>query len=101
MAFSRVFSDCLRSSKCFYTDGSKMSDSTYVGFAFVCQDGEPRPFRSVGYWSSIFTAEAMAIVERLCLIFLRFEGMTSRTFRTHIAFLQLLSLFRTYRVKLT
>ena len=68
VAFSGVFSDCLRSSKCFYTDGSKMSDSTYVGFAFVCQDGEPHPFRSVG-WSSIFTAEAMAIVETLFYIF--------------------------------
>ena len=41
---------------------------TKVGFAFVCQDGEPRPFRSVG-WSSIFTAEAMAIVETLSYIF--------------------------------
>ena len=64
VAFSGVFSDCLRSSKCFFTDGCKMSDSTYVGFAFVCQDGEPRLFRSVGR-SSIFTAEAMAIVETL------------------------------------
>ena len=68
VAFNGVFSDCLRPPKCLYTDGSKMSDSTYVGFAFVCQDGEPRLFRSVGC-SSIFTTEAMAIVETLFYIF--------------------------------
>lgn len=66
--FNDTFEDTLSKTVCFYTDGSKLSECPFVGFSVVranCPDSFM--FRSAGF-SSIFTAEALAIAEALKII---------------------------------
>lgn len=59
--FNLLFKNKLNQSVGYFTDGSKIKGKPFVGFAFLCSDGNIiKKGRTVAY-SSIFTAEAMAI----------------------------------------
>jgi hypothetical protein len=63
--FKKIFQERMRTSKCFATDGSKMDDKPFVGFASIdTNDGRSRKFR-ISKIASTFTAEALAIGETL------------------------------------
>jgi hypothetical protein len=58
----------MRISKCFATDGSKMENRPFVGFALIyINDGRRRKFR-IANIASTFTAEALVITETLEII---------------------------------
>jgi hypothetical protein len=66
--FKKIFQERMRTSKCFTTDGSKIEDKPFVGFASIdIKDGRSRKFR-IAKISSTFTAEALAIGETLEII---------------------------------
>jgi hypothetical protein len=55
----------MRTSKCFATDGSKMENKPFVGFAAIdIGDGISWKFR-IGKTESTFTAEALEIIEKI------------------------------------
>jgi hypothetical protein len=58
----------MRISKCFATEGSKMENKPFVGFASIdVNDGRSRKFR-ITKIASTFTAEALAIGKTLEII---------------------------------
>ena len=66
--FYKIFQERIRTSKSFATDGSKMVDKPFVGFALIhINDGHRMKFR-ISKIASIFTAEALAIAETLEII---------------------------------
>jgi hypothetical protein len=63
--FKVIFQERMRTSKCFATDGSKMEDKSFVGFASIdIEDGRSMKFR-ISEIASKFTAEALAIGETI------------------------------------
>lgn len=67
--FLSIFKYELNNGLCWFTDGSKMRDKEFVGFANLnTATGDGGMFRTVKY-ASIFTAEAMAITTTLQAIF--------------------------------
>ncbi|EFN72292.1 hypothetical protein EAG_00351, partial [Camponotus floridanus] len=61
--FREIFQDTLNTSYCFFTDGSKTTNAEFTGFSIYSLDQTFKlEFRSTGY-SSIFSLEAMAILE--------------------------------------
>lgn len=89
--FKSIFKDTLCNSECFYTDGSKTPGNAFVGMSSVRihPDQETRGFRSVSF-SSIFTAEAMAIAETLSWIS-RLDGSSFAIFSDSRSVLQAVS----------
>lgn len=68
LKFQKVFISLLSRSQCFFTDGSKMDNKEFVGFAVVWENiNAVYSYRTVDL-APIFTAEAMAIEETLNMI---------------------------------
>jgi ribonuclease HI len=63
--FKKIFKEKMKTSKCFTTDGSKMENKSFVGFALIdISDGNSWKFR-IAKIASTFTAETLAISETL------------------------------------
>jgi hypothetical protein len=59
--FKKIFHERMRTSKYFFTDGSKMEDKPFAGFASIdIKDGRSMKLRTSKIVST-FTAEALAI----------------------------------------
>ncbi|XP_034938092.1 uncharacterized protein [Chelonus insularis] len=66
--FDKIFRDLLEEAEWFFTDGSKMEGKPFVGFAVVRgNDGTTFKWRTTTF-ASIYSAEALAIIETLMLI---------------------------------
>jgi hypothetical protein len=66
--FKKIFKERMRISKCFATDGSKMKDRPFAGFASIdIKDGRSMKLR-ISKTESTFTTEALATGETLEII---------------------------------
>lgn len=75
--FFRIFGRELHSTTCLFTDGSKVMDAPFTGFAISTVDGSiSKQYRTAGFLSS-FCVEAMAILEAIRLA--KVQGCTPCT----------------------